>query len=111
MIIELQGHIETLGEGKLSATTGTLYTAPEGVSVFVTLITLSPGGASNRTCNIYLNRGGTRSRITPKDLTLRPGYLVELDSGYTLKPGDLIEGDAGAADEVDYTISGIVKRG
>lgn len=101
-----RGEIAGLGEGVLSTTIAALVTARDAASLWVSNITLVNNDTENQTCNIYLERGGTRRRISPKDLILRPGYLVELNSGYSLPPGGKIEGSASAASVIEWTANG-----
>lgn len=100
------GEIADLGEGVLGTSTAALLTVRDGAAVWVQSITLVNNDSANRTCNVYLNRSGTRRRISPKDLTVRAGYMVELDSGYSLQAGDAIEASASAADVIEWTLNG-----
>lgn len=106
-MISVQGQIAALGEGVLSASPSSMLTVRDQTSVWVESITLVNTVASNRTCNIYLNRSGTRRRISPKDLTLRPGFAVELNAGYSLQSGQSIEGEASEPNVVEWTINGL----
>lgn len=99
--------IKALGDGQLAGTKGTLYTVPGATQAIIKSITLVNTSASPVTVNIYLKPGATSRRITPKDLSIPAGALVEIVSGYTLGAGDLVEGDASAATTVDYTINGV----
>jgi len=105
-MIQLQGNIANLGEGVLSGPSETLITVRAQTSVLVQNITLVNTDSVNRTCNVYLNRSGTRRRISPKDVTLRPGYVVELNAGYSLQAGNSIEADASAGAVIEWTING-----
>lgn len=102
------GSIADLGDGVISSTTPvTLFTVRDGSSVWLQVLTLVNTDASNRTCNVYLNRSGTRRRIAPKDLTLRPGYVVAVDDGYSLQAGDSVEADASVANVIEWTANGL----
>jgi len=104
------GAIADLGDGALPATLTTLATVRTGASVFVEAITLTNTGEGNRTCNIYLNRSGTRRRISPKDLIVRSGCMVTLNDGYSLLSGDTIDGQADLASSIDYSIHGVERK-
>jgi hypothetical protein len=106
-MITIQGQIANLGEGILSGPAEGLLTVRPGASVWVQNITLVNTDTQNRTCNVYINRGGTRRRISPKDITLRPSYAVELNSGYSLQAGQSIDADASVAGAIEWTISGL----
>lgn len=100
------GEIADLGEGVLGASVAVLLTVRNGAAVWVQSVTLVNTDAVSRTCNVYINRSGTRRRISPKDLTVRSGYMVELDSGYSLQAGDTIEASASAPDVIEWTLNG-----
>lgn len=99
-----------LGDGLLPAAVTTLYASPTRARVTVGVISLVNSDSVSRVVNVFLNRSGTRRRIASKDLTIRAGFLIELDQPYVLEPGDVIEGGADVADAVEYTISGEEQR-
>lgn len=99
--------IQALGDGQLGAAKATLYTVPADTQTIVKSITLVNTDTSDRTANLYINRGGTSRRIIPTALTLDAnGGMAILDTVFTLEAADLIEGDASVAAKVDYTING-----
>lgn len=96
-----------LGQGILSGAAEDLFTAQQNKAFDIKSITLCCTDSSNQTCNIYLERSAaTKRRISPKDLTCRPGQLVILEDGYTLGSGDKITADSAAANVIEWTISG-----
>ena len=99
--------IKALGEGQLAATKGTIYTTPGSTQTIVKTITLVNTTAGALAINLYIKSGATSRRITPKDMSLGAGELLESDRDYTLEAGDLIEGDAASATSVDYTVNGV----
>lgn len=109
-MITIQGEIAALGEGLITGTTGSPQaglTVRASAAAWVQAITLANTDTAERTANVYITRGGTRRRISPKDLNLRPRYLVTLNDGYSLQAGHKIEFDASAAGVIEYSIHGI----
>jgi hypothetical protein len=101
--------VQSLADGQLAASKGTIYTAPTGKQVIVKTIVLVNASAAARTVNLYVKPGSTSRRIIPKDMTLAAGNSLEFDNELTISDGDLIEGDADAATSVDYSIHGVEK--
>lgn len=93
-------------KGDLPASVGTLATmASKGFAGPITLVNKTAGAI---TCNVYLSSGGTRKRITPKDLSIGAGEKWEPGTIYPMASGDLVEGDASGATSIEYNV-GIVE--
>ena len=99
--------IKNLGDGRLPATTGILYTVPALTQTIIKTITLVNTDSATRAVNLFLKPSGTNRRIIPKDLSLGAGFSLETDRDYTLEAGDTIKGDASLAVVVEFTINGI----
>lgn len=102
-----------LADGQLPNAPGTLYTAPPGTIVYVTVVSFVNTSASARTINFYYKRaGGTSRRIVfAKDYQLEAGaadgHYANQKGALLLAAGDSLEGDASAASAVDYVIMGV----
>lgn len=101
---------QTLADGQLPNTKGTLYTVPVGKVAHITIVSLVNADTASHTVNLYVKRsGGTSRRIIGKAVNLPVGADYQFPDnakGLKLSAGDLIEGDADAASKVDYLISG-----
>jgi len=102
---------QSIADGQLPSSTGTLYTVPANTVAHITNIVLANTSASvDRTYNLYVKRsGGTSRRIVGADTPLRASkahYLPPDQTAIRLSAGDVIEGDADAATAIDYLITG-----
>jgi hypothetical protein len=94
-------------KGDLPSSVGTLATfASQGFAGPISLVNKTGAAV---TCNIYLNTGGTRKRITPQNLSLGAGEQWAPGLIWPAAASDLVEGDASAATSIEYTV-GILER-
>ncbi len=102
MVVTIKSH----ADGQLAAIKTTLYTATGEV---VTEVTYVNTGAGNNAVNLYLCRSGSASRrLIPVALSLEAVGGMMTCAKIAMSVGDKLEGDSTAANEVDYTIEGII---
>ena len=101
--------LKVLAEGQLPNSKTTLYTVPGGKTTIVKTILLVNSSAGSRNVNLYVKPGSTSRLISPKNLSMLPGYSAEFEDNISLEAADVIEGSADASASVDYTIYGVEK--
>lgn len=91
--------------GQLPASKTTLYTCGT-LSTAVLKITAVNTDSVARTVNFYIKKSGSTSRrLTPKNTSVEPGYLLTVEVPQILTTADVLEGDASSASVVDYVVS------
>lgn len=103
---------KTFGNGQLTASAATLYTAPTGTSqsAIVKEIWLCNTTASDYTYTLYsVPSGGTTdaTKQLANAVNLPAGYTHVLQIAHVLDTGELLRGMASSAAKITYRISGV----
>jgi len=99
--------VKSLGAGRLKRDSSALYIAPALTYAEVFKVTLAASQAV--TVNIYHQIGPNIYRLTPENLPIEAGGLVEL-TDLTLSPEEMLVGFASVSNVVDYTVNGSEER-
>jgi len=105
---------KSLASGQLASSTGTLYTVPTSNRTVVKKFSISNTSGSDVTVNIYVTMDGLSPvLITPKDMTIKTGHLIDIVDTETLilSENDLIRGVASTGSVIDYLITGVEETG